>query len=204
MTRTFDAPGPGYWERDLEHAPLPITRYLHAGVRQMFDGMAESMALYGIPLAGFDTALVAGRLYGRARPVGAPPPKPGQPGSSDLGGGWIDPFAMGSVSPTSIGADRRFQVPTPPVRFRVMAGGWINNVDVTHALDRFPLAQYGLHQGADGALTLRVHGPLADEGDLRAALGGLFGAAQPLSLERLPELVDKVVQYTSDLAGSSV
>lgn len=49
----------------------------------------------------------------------AGPPSPGAPGSADLGGGWIDPFALGSVAPQSIGADRRFQVPAPANRFRL-------------------------------------------------------------------------------------
>jgi phenylacetate-CoA ligase len=91
----------------------------------------------------------------------------------------------------------------PPVRFRAMDGGWINNVDVTHALNRFPLAQYALHQDAGGALTLRVRGPLAGEGDLRAALRGLFGEAQPLAVERVDAFEGKVVQYTSGLAGAT-
>jgi phenylacetate-CoA ligase len=90
----------------------------------------------------------------------------------------------------------------PPVRFRVTDGSWINNVDVTHVLNRFPLTQYGLHQAGDGALRLRVHGPLADEGDLRAALLGLFGSTQDLTVERRPDL-DKVLQYTSDLDGAT-
>ncbi len=58
--------------------------------------------------------------------VGIPPafpnagaPSPGNPGSADLGGGWIDSFAMGSVAPSKIGADRRFKVPTPANRFRL-------------------------------------------------------------------------------------
>ncbi len=49
----------------------------------------------------------------------AGPPKPGQAGSSDLGGGWIDPFAMGSVAPSSVDKNRRFSVPTPAARFRL-------------------------------------------------------------------------------------
>lgn len=74
MTESWQAPGAGRWEQDAEHVPGPITRYLFATAQSLFDGMAESMRRYGIPLEGFDTRLVAGRLYGRARPVGAPDP----------------------------------------------------------------------------------------------------------------------------------
>ena len=74
MTESWNAPGGGRWEQDAEHVPEPITRYLFATAQSLFGGMAESMRRYGIPLEGFDTRLVAGRLYGRARPVGAPDP----------------------------------------------------------------------------------------------------------------------------------
>jgi phenylacetate-CoA ligase len=92
----------------------------------------------------------------------------------------------------------------PPVRFRTAAGEWLNNIDVTHALAPFPLVQYGLHQAADGALTLRAQGPLAADGDLRRALLALFGAAQPLTIERVTAFTGKVMQYTSDLEGATV
>ena len=46
-------------------------------------------------------------------------PAPGKLTSADLGGGWIDPFAMGSIAPTSVAADGRFEVPTPANRFRL-------------------------------------------------------------------------------------
>src|SRR5262249_39647597 len=34
----------------------------------------------------------------------------------------------------------------PPIRFRTMRGEWLNNIEVTHALQRFALAQFTLHQ----------------------------------------------------------
>jgi phenylacetate-CoA ligase len=91
----------------------------------------------------------------------------------------------------------------PPIRFRTAGGEWINNIDVTHALGRFPLAQYALHQGRDGALALRAQGFLADEPELRRAILDLFGAGQPLSVERVTAFEGKVVQYTSDLGGAA-
>jgi phenylacetate-CoA ligase len=52
-----------------------------------------------------------------------------------------------------------------PVRFRTEDGEWINNIDVTHALDQVALPQFGLHQRADGSVILRLAQaalPLAD------------------------------------------
>lgn len=79
MSETWQAPGRGRWEQDAEHVPGAITPYLFATTTSLFAGMADGMRRYGIPLEGFDTALVAGRLYGRARPIGANPDRPGSP-----------------------------------------------------------------------------------------------------------------------------
>jgi phenylacetate-CoA ligase len=91
----------------------------------------------------------------------------------------------------------------PPVRFRTTQGAWINNIDVTHALGRFPLAQYGLHQAADGALLLRVLGSAESEGSLRDVLLALFGATQALEVQAVPAFTGKVMQYTSALPGAA-
>lgn len=85
-----------------------------------------------------------------------------------------------------------------PVRFRTAAGSWINNIDVTHALQHWPLPQYALHQHADATLGLRLApGAMVFEQPVRDALGRLFGdlalAVEPLGSD------DKVLQYTSDL-----
>jgi pyruvate,water dikinase len=79
MSGTWQAPGRGRWEQDAEHVPGAITPYLFATSANLFAGMADGMRRYGMPLEGFDTALVAGRLYGRARPIGANPDRPGSP-----------------------------------------------------------------------------------------------------------------------------
>lgn len=100
--------------------------------------------------------------------------------------------------PVLIGLEGR-----PPVRFRTMAGAWLNNVDLTHALGPFALAQFALHQEADGRLRLTFHGPHADPAQLRAALLGLFGMGQPLELRPVDTFAGKTVQYTSDLAEAS-
>jgi len=82
MSTTWQAPGGGRWDQDAEHVPEPISGYLYGTIQNMFDGMAEGMRDYGIPLAGFDARLVGGRIYGRLRPVGAPDPD-GRMGASD-------------------------------------------------------------------------------------------------------------------------
>ena len=74
--------------------------------------------------------------------------------------------------------------------------------EVTHAFRGFPLAQFVLHQRADGSLRLRIPESLGDESNVRDALMALFGAGQRLEIERVSEFGGKVVQYTSELAGA--
>jgi phenylacetate-CoA ligase len=90
----------------------------------------------------------------------------------------------------------------PPVRFRTMLGEWLNNIEVTHALNRFALTQFTLHQSASGDLALRFTGGRNESDAIRAALLALFGAAQPLVLESDAHFEDKVVQYTSQVSAA--
>ena len=88
-----------------------------------------------------------------------------------------------------------------PVRFRTAAGGWVNNVDVSHALERLCAAQFALHQSATGALTLRLPpGAMREEGFAKALLRELLGdlplTTAPIAAE------DKIIQYTSDLISA--
>ena len=84
-----------------------------------------------------------------------------------------------------------------PVRYRRADGSWVNNIDVTHALQALPLAHFTVHQAAGGAVTLRLDANgLRWQPQATAALAQLLGAAprvEPLTEE------GKVVQYTSDL-----
>lgn len=74
----------------------------------------------------------------------AGPPSPGAPGSADLGGGWIDPFALGSVAPQKVTADRRFRVPAPASRFRLSDLAGLSSVAFVYAV--LDLAhQSGIH-----------------------------------------------------------
>lgn len=90
-----------------------------------------------------------------------------------------------------------------PVRFRAADGRWFNNVDVTHALAEWPLAQFGLHQQADGAMTLRLPaGAMSIAAPVCAALTRLFGATR-IAVEAIVA-EDKIVQYTSDLEQGAI
>lgn len=85
-----------------------------------------------------------------------------------------------------------------PVRFQTATGTWVNNIDVTHALERWPLTQYSLHQNADASVQLSlIPGAMTHADAVCGALQALLG---PLSINVQPLLADdKVRQYTSDL-----
>lgn len=89
-----------------------------------------------------------------------------------------------------------------PVRFRTVAGGWVNNVDVTHALAGLPLRRYQLGQRSDGGLVLQMSPytePLATAA--ACALRALFGDRTPIHCEPLmQEDGTKSAQYRSELA----
>lgn len=89
-----------------------------------------------------------------------------------------------------------------PVRFRTRQGIWLNNVDITHALASFALAQFILHQNRNGALRLRIHGDCHVKPALRERLLALFGADQTLTIEDSCSFDDKVIQYQSELPGA--
>jgi rifampicin phosphotransferase len=57
-------PGPGYWERDNSHFPLPMSRHLWELFLPAYDeGTRRGLARYGSIIHHFDFARVAGRLY---------------------------------------------------------------------------------------------------------------------------------------------
>ena len=88
----------------------------------------------------------------------------------------------------------------PPVMFRTMRGEFINNIEITHALQRLALPQYAVHQRSDGGLQFRaVAGPVEREAAVKA-LTELFGVGQAIENIGVPALGNKVVQYTSEMA----
>lgn len=105
-------------------------------------------------------------------------------------------LAFGAEAPTLVGLSGR-----PPVRFRNESGEWINNIDVTHALGFLAIPQFGVHQRADGSISLRLpEAALPIANAALAALKPLFDA-KTIEIETLTA-DDKIVQYTSDLDGA--
>ncbi|HEX8906815.1 MAG TPA: AMP-binding protein [Longimicrobiaceae bacterium] len=166
------------------------------------------------PVAVFDDAegghvLLQHRLYVEILDDAGRPVALGERGEVTLTGGFnvcmpLLRYRTGDYAslrlgrePVLVGLEGR-----PPVRFRTMGGEWLNNIEVTHALQRIALAQWTLHQAADGSLRFRYRAPDADPDAIRAALLGLFGAGQPLDVQQGLPGDDKVVQYTSDLPGA--
>jgi phenylacetate-CoA ligase len=98
------------------------------------------------------------------------------------------------TEPVLIGLEGR-----PAIRFRTVAGEWLNNIEVTHALRRFALAQFTVHQSHDGQILFRFSGADHDEPQLRQALLEVFGAGAQLKVEASASFASKVIQYTSDL-----
>jgi hypothetical protein len=57
-------PGPGYWERDNSHFPLPMSRHLWELFLPAYDtGTRRGLARYGSLIDHFDFARIKGRLY---------------------------------------------------------------------------------------------------------------------------------------------
>src|SRR5204863_9036177 len=79
------------------------------------------------------------------------------------------------TEPVLVGLEGR-----PPVRFRTTRGEWLNNIEVTHALQRYAIPRFTLHQDAEGALLLRLTGAEHDEEPIRNSLLELFGPGQRL------------------------
>ncbi len=150
------------------------------------------------------------RLYVEILDENGQPQPPGVRGEVTLTGGF-NPYipllryrtgdyaslAFEGRQPYLIGLEGR-----PPVLFINSQGTLINNIDVTHVLRPFGLAQFSLHQNTDRSLRLAYLGAEADPHQLRTALQDLFGDAQSISLVQLTSEeapAGKVVQYTSDL-----
>lgn len=87
-----------------------------------------------------------------------------------------------------------------PVRFRRSDGRWINNIDVTHALRDWPLAQFALHQHADGSFDLGIQSAAAlDHAQLQACLLQVLGDQARLRIASVAPQSGKLWQYRCDL-----
>lgn len=76
----FEAPGPGSWELEQTHMVRPVSRWCAAVfLEPHMRGFGEGLARYGALIENLDVALVNGFMYGRLRPVGAPPGAKGPP-----------------------------------------------------------------------------------------------------------------------------
>lgn len=90
-----------------------------------------------------------------------------------------------------------------PIRFWTAAGQWINNIDVTHTLKPYALAQYALRQHADAGFSFTGIGlPPGDRPAVLVALQALLGPAARIDADWPERGEGKLVQYRSDLPGA--
>lgn len=85
-----------------------------------------------------------------------------------------------------------------PVRFMLVSGEWINNIDVTHALGDLAVSQYSVHQRQDLSLVLRLPSAELHLAQLACARLAVRFANLHITVQAL-DPQDKVLQYTSDL-----
>lgn len=113
-------------------------------------------------------------------------------------------YRTGDYASLSFGTDAPILVQLSgrrPVRYRVLNGSWINNIDITHALQRLSIPHFNFHQESSGNVVLRLSAsamPLAVQA--HQALMPLFGP-HAVQIDVL-EAEDKTLQYTSDLEGA--
>lgn len=153
-------------------------------------------------------ALLQPRLFVEILGADGAPLPPGARGEITLTGGFnpylpllryrTGDFAalrFDGIQPMLVGLEGR-----PPTLYQTTSGEWINNIDVTHALQPFALPQFALHQFADGAVRFRARFGMADQSQVKAALLALFGSDQRITIEPLVNDGEKVIQYTRENA----
>ncbi len=85
-----------------------------------------------------------------------------------------------------------------PVRFACTDGRWLNNIELTHLLQRHPLRRWAVHQAASGALRLRLD-PLPATTTRQAIEQALQHLLGPWPLQTSALMADdKVRQYSRD------
>lgn len=213
-----------------EYLTLPVTRPPRALISvsmQLMPGLrAQLEARFGCPVLDiyslgevgpvgvFDAALgghllLQPRLYVEILGRDGVPVAPGMPGEIAVTGGFnfclpLLRYRTGDHAALHDSAEGPVLVRLSgrqPLRY-LARRGWINNIDITHALEPFPISHFHLHQEAGGMVVLRLApGAMHHARPARAALEALFGPGAV----RVEELgaPDKTLQYTSDLAGAA-
>jgi len=198
-------------------ALLSVSMLLLPGLRRQLEERfgCPVLDLYSLnevgPVGVFDGAagghlLLQPELFVEILDSGGRPVAPGERGEVTVTGGFnfclpLLRYRTGDFAALAFGPDGpvlRALSGRAPVRYRRADGGWVNNIDVTHALQALPLAHFAIHQAAEGALTLRLDANGQQwAAEARTALAGLLGAL-PVQVVLLRH-EDKVVQYTSAL-----
>ena len=198
-------------------ALLSVSMLLLPGLRRQLEERfgCPVLDLYSLnevgPVGVFDGAagghlLLQPELFVEILDSGGRPVAPGERGEVTVTGGFnfclpLLRYRTGDFAALAFGPDGpvlRALSGRAPVRYRRADGSWVNNIDVTHALQALPLAHFAIHQAAEGALTLRLDANGQQwAAEARTALAGLLGAL-PVQVVLLRH-EDKVVQYTSAL-----
>ena len=212
-----------YLKLPLAHAPralISVSMQLMPALRAQLEARfgCPVLDIYSLgevgPVGVFDAALdghllLQPRLYVEILGADGRPAAPGAVGEVTVTGGFnfclpllryrtgdfarLEASAQGPVLKALTG--RR------PLRYLALHG-WINNIDVTHALEPFPLSHFNFHQHADASTTLRLAlDAMQYAAPARGALEPLFGSGR-VTVEVL-DAQDKTLQYTSNLAGAS-
>ena len=211
-----------YLTLPLTHAPralISVSMQLMPALRMQLEQRfgCPVLDIYSLgevgPVGVFDAALdghllLQPQLYVEILDRDGRPASPGTAGEITVTGGFNDCLPLlryrtgdyASLRPSTHGPVLVGLCGRQPVRYHALAG-WINNIDVTHALEPFPLSHFHLHQGADGKVSLQVApNAMHYAAPARAALERLFGAGTVV-VEVL-HAADKTLQYTSSLEGS--
>ena len=211
-----------YLTLPLTHAPralISVSMQLMPALRTQLEQRfgCPVLDIYSLgevgPVGVFDAALqghllLQPQLYVEILGRDGRPVTPGMPGEITVTGGFNDCLPLlryrlgdfAALQPSPEGPVLVHLCGRQPVRYLALAG-WINNIDVTHALEPFPLSHFNLHQGADRRVSLRLAPNATGCAALaRVALERLFGAGS-VTVGVLTAQ-DKTLQYTSSLEGS--
>lgn len=211
-----------YLTLPVTHAPralISVSMQLMPGLRAQLEARFQCPVLdvYSLgevgPVGVFDAGLdghllLQPRLYVEILDRAGRPVAPGEAGEVTVTGGFnfclpllryrTGDFARLAMTPE--GPLLRDLAGRQPLRYLALHG-WINNIDVTHALAPFPISHFNVHQHADRRVTLHL-APSAQAcaSQARIALERLFGEGQ-VALAPL-HAPDKTLQYTSSLPGA--